>query len=201
MKPKLFFYSVMALVLFTCADKRVEKPIYLAEKWDNPEWENPEVFQINREDPTASFYKYPSIELALKNEGWQNSAFYKSLNGTWSFYYADSVQARPIDFFKQDFDIRGWDTISVPSNWEIKGFGIPVYTNVVYMFPPNPPYIPHNINNNGSYKRNFNIPENWTGKDIYLHFAGVSGAMYVLVNLSVTTKEAKPLQNLISPNS
>ena len=182
MKPKLFFYSVMALVLFTCADKRVEKPIYLAEKWDNPEWENPEVFQINREDPTASFYKYPSIELALKNEGWQNSAFYKSLNGTWSFYYADSVQARPVDFFKEDFNIQGWDTISVPSNWEIKGFGIPVYTNVVYMFPPNPPYIPHNINNNGSYKRNFNIPEDWTGKDIYLHFAGVSGAMYVWLN-------------------
>ncbi|WP_242091873.1 glycoside hydrolase family 2 TIM barrel-domain containing protein [Aestuariivivens sediminicola] len=182
MKPKLFFYSVMALVLFTCADKRVEKPIYLAEKWDNPEWENPEVFQINREDPTASFYKYPSIELALKNEGWQNSAFYKSLNGTWSFYYADSVQARPADFFKKDFNIQGWDTISVPSNWEIKGFGIPVYTNVVYMFPPNPPYIPHNINNNGSYKRNFNIPEDWTGKDIYLHFAGVSGAMYVWLN-------------------
>ncbi|WP_242116881.1 glycoside hydrolase family 2 TIM barrel-domain containing protein [Aestuariivivens sediminicola] len=182
MKPKLFFYSVMALVLFTCADKRVEKPIYLAEKWDNPEWENPEVFQINREDPTASFYKYPSIELALKNEGWQNSSLYKSLNGTWSFYYADSVQARPVDFFKEDFNIQGWDTISVPSNWEIKGFGIPVYTNVVYMFPPNPPYIPHNINNNGSYKRNFNIPEDWTGKDIYLHFAGVSGAMYVWLN-------------------
>ncbi|GAA4809905.1 beta-galactosidase LacZ [Litoribaculum gwangyangense] len=166
----------------SCKEEFIERPIYTAEPWDNPEWENPEIFQINREAPVASFYKYPDKRMAVSNNSWENSSLYKSLNGTWKFYYADSVQARPTDFYKKGFDLRGWDTISVPSNWEMKGFGIPVYTNIKYMFPANPPFIPHNINNNGSYVRDFEIPEDWSQKDIYLHFAGVSGAMYVWVN-------------------
>ncbi|MHB0756722.1 beta-galactosidase, LacZ type [Polaribacter sp. M15] len=170
------------LTVFSCQKQNVEKPIYTAEKWENPEWENPEIFQINRESPTASFYKYRNKEDALKNDTWQNSELYQSLNGTWNFYYADSVQARPTEFYKNDFNLGGWDTITVPSNWEMKGFGIPVYTNIKYMFPANPPFIPHNINNNGSYKRSFQIPESWNGKDHYLHFEGVSGAMYVWIN-------------------
>lgn len=178
----IFKILTIALILTACNDKNAEKPIYKAEKWETPEWENPKVFQINREAPTASFYNYLDETSALENESWENSPLYKSLNGTWNFYYADSVSARPTDFYKTDFNTRGWDTISVPSNWEMKGFGIPVYTNIKYMFPPNPPYIPHNINNNGSYKRDFEIPVEWDGKDKYLHFAGVSGAMYVWLN-------------------
>ncbi len=96
--------------------------------------------------------------------------------------YTDSVQARPTDFYKEDFSVKGWDTISVPSNWEIEGFGLPIYTNVKYVFPKNPPFIPHNMNNVGTYKRDFDIPNDWKNKDIYLHFAGVSGAMYVYIN-------------------
>tara|TARA_R110002049_G_scaffold263116_1_gene439265 strand:- start:28862 stop:32008 length:3147 start_codon:yes stop_codon:yes gene_type:complete len=169
---------------FACQEKQEEKirPIYMAEAWENPEWENPEIFQINREKPTASFYKYSESSSALNNESWENSTLYKSLNGSWKFYYADSVQARPVNFYKKDFDVSGWDDIEVPSNWELKGHGIPVYTNIKYMFPANPPYIPHNINNNGSYLKQFEVPENWDGKDVYLHFAGVSGAMYVWLN-------------------
>ena len=75
-----------------------------------------------------------------------------------------------------------WDTLTVPSNWELKGHGVPIYTNRTYMFPPNPPFIPHNLNSNGSYKRDFEVSEDWDGKDVYLHFAGVSGAMYVWLN-------------------
>ncbi|WP_179007128.1 glycoside hydrolase family 2 TIM barrel-domain containing protein [Winogradskyella forsetii] len=170
------------LTILSCKNQSIEKPVYKAETWTDPEWENPEIFQINREEPTASFYKYTDETGALKNESWHNSSLYKSLNGTWNFYYADSVQARPTNFYKTDFDISGWDTIEVPSNWEMKGFGIPVYTNVTYMFPANPPFIPHNLNNNGSYKKTFDLPEDWDGKDIYLHFVGVSGAMYVWLN-------------------
>jgi len=180
MKNLMFLMTL--IIAFGCKEKMVEKPIYTAEKWINPAWENPNIFQINREKPTASFYKYIAKKNALENESWENSENYRSLNGTWNFYYADSVNARPVDFYKNDFDMKGWDTISVPSNWEMKGFGIPVYTNIKYMFPANPPFIPHNINNNGSYKREFEIPENWREKDMYLHFAGVSGAMYIWVN-------------------
>ncbi|UMB53741.1 DUF4981 domain-containing protein [Lutibacter sp. A64] len=151
-------------------------------EWENPEWENPEIFQINREEPTASFYKYNEPTEAFENDSWQNSSLYQSLNGTWNFYYADSVQARPTGFYKDDFSLEGWDKIEVPSNWEMKGFGIPIYTNRTYMFPANPPFIPHNTNNVGSYKRDFEISDDWDGKDIYLHFEGVSGAMYIWVN-------------------
>ncbi len=174
--------STLALVACDSNMKKNKKPIYTAEKWENPEWENPEIFQINREEPTATFYSYPTPEKAIENKSWENSPFYKSLNGIWQFYYADSVQSRPTNFHKSDFDTSAWDEIEVPSNWELEGFGIPFYTNIKYMFPANPPNIPHNINNNGSYKRSFEIPENWDGKDTFLHFAGVSGAMYVWVN-------------------
>jgi beta-galactosidase len=182
MNVKHLITLVAVISFFGCNVQVVEKPIYTAEKWKNPEWENPNIFEINREKPTASFYKYTDEKSAIENESWEHSTNYKSLNGTWNFYYADSVNARPVDFYKNNFDTKGWDTISVPSNWEMKGFGIPVYTNIKYMFPANPPFIPHHINNNGSYKRTFEIPKNWVEKDMYLHFAGVSGAMYIWVN-------------------
>ncbi|MBU3011283.1 DUF4981 domain-containing protein [Polaribacter vadi] len=181
MKKALLIIIISLASLASC-DKADTKPIYVADKWENPEWENPEIFQINREEPTASFYRYTDEKSALKNDSWKNSSLYQSLNGTWKFYYADSVQARPTGFYKADFDISNWDNIEVPSNWELKGHGIPVYTNRTYMFPANPPYIPHNINSNGSYKKEFEIAEDWDGKDMYLHFEGVSGAMYVWLN-------------------
>ena len=182
MKISHLIILLTVIIISSCKEKMAEKPLYSAEKWENPEWENPEIFQINREDPTASFYKYSDADSALKNDSWENSTLYKSLNGMWQFYYADSVTARPKDFYKKGFNLSGWDTIAVPSNWEMKGFGIPVYTNIKYMFPANPPFIPHNINNNGSYKRDFEISKDWEEKDLYLHFAGVSGAMYVWLN-------------------
>jgi beta-galactosidase len=169
-------------VLISCKKEVSLKPTYKAQDWDNPEWENPEIFQINREAPKATFYNYDNVENAILNTNWKTSSNYKSLNGTWSFYYSDSVQERPEYFYKENFSTKGWDTISVPSNWELKGFGLPIYTNIVYVFPKNPPFIPHNLNNVGSYKRSFDIPTKWKNKDIYLHFAGVSGAMYVYIN-------------------
>ena len=153
-----------------------------APKWENPEWENPEIFQINREEPTASFYRYTDAKTALENESWENSSLYQSLNGSWHFKYAESVPKRPTTFFNSDFDTSGWDKIPVPSNWELEGHGIPIYTNIVYPFPKNPPFIPHDQNPVGSYKKDFTISENWKGKNVYLHFGGVSGAMYVWVN-------------------
>jgi beta-galactosidase len=181
---KVLQLALTAIIITTASlnAQKTEKLIYSNPKWENPEWENPAVFQINREKPTATFYRYNNESDALKNGSWSNSPFYKSLNGTWDFYYADDISGRPSDFYKTDFSLKGWDKIQVPSNWELKGFGIPFYTNIIYMFPPNPPFIPHNMNNNGSYKRDFEVPENWTGKDIYLNFEGISGAMYVWIN-------------------
>jgi beta-galactosidase len=182
MKINHLVLLLICATVFSIEAQVVEKPKYSAPKWENPEWENPEIFQINREKPTATFYRYTNEADALNNDNWNKSPFYKSLNGTWDFFYADNVTTRPTDFYKDDFSLKGWDKIQVPSNWELKGYGIPFYTNIIYMFPANPPFIPHDMNNNGSYKREFEVPENWTRKDIYLHFEGVSGAIYVWVN-------------------
>ncbi|MFS4481562.1 glycoside hydrolase family 2 TIM barrel-domain containing protein [Hyunsoonleella sp. 2307UL5-6] len=180
---RLYFKLVAILIVFiSCEEAVISKPLYVADKWENPEWEDPEVFQLNRQPARATFYNFSNSKAAISGIDWKTSSSYKLLNGTWNFYYTDSIQGRPTDFYKDDFSLEGWDTISVPSNWEMEGFGLPVYTNIVYVFPKNPPFIPHNINNVGSYKRNFNIPSNWEGKDVYLHFAGVSGAMYVYIN-------------------
>ncbi|WP_298553335.1 glycoside hydrolase family 2 TIM barrel-domain containing protein [uncultured Algibacter sp.] len=180
---KIYLKIFTVLVLFvSCEERIVSKPFYTSEKWENPEWENPDIFQINKEPAKATFYSFDSVDAVIFGKDWKSSQNYKMLNGNWDFYYTDSVQGRPANFYKTDFNLKGWDTISVPSNWEMQGFGLPIYTNIVYVFPKNPPFIPHNINNTGSYKRDFEIPSNWKNKDIYLHFAGVSGAMYVYIN-------------------
>ncbi|MBT8184584.1 MAG: beta-galactosidase, partial [Eudoraea sp.] len=153
-----------------------------ADPWEQPEWEDPEIFQINREASTASFYRYPTIEGALENDNWKKSPFYMSLNGNWSFHWSRNVAGRPLGFYQENFDTEDWSTIPVPSNWELQGHGIPIYTNIVYPFPKNPPYIPHEENNVGSYKHSFELPVEWEDKEIYLHFDGVSGAMYIWVN-------------------
>ena len=171
-----FFYPFLIITFFSL-DAYTQAP-----KWENPEWENPEIFEIHREKPTASFYRYEAVETALKNESWENSSLYQSLNGEWNFKYAESVPQRPIAFFEDGFDASTWNKIEVPSNWELEGYGTPIYTNVVYPFPKNPPFIPHDANPVGSYLRSFEIPDNWVEKDIFLHFEGVSGAMYVWVN-------------------
>ena len=150
--------------------------------WDKPEWENPEIFQINREEPTATFYSYKSSSDALVNDDWKNSSYYKSLNGEWHFNYSNDIKSRPKKFYANNYDFSNWDLLEIPSNWELKGYGIPFYTNIKYMFPANPPFIPHDQNNNGSFIKLFDIPAEWLGKEIYLHFEGVSGAMYIWIN-------------------
>lgn len=147
-----------------------------------PEWENPEIFQINREQPTATIYRHASEDAALKAEASEGSPFYQSLNGKWKFFWVKKPAERPQYFFRDDFSVKGWSDITVPGNWEMQGHGTPIYTNIVYPFPTNPPFIDHNDNPVGSYKRSFTVPANWNDKEVMLYFAGVSGAMYIWVN-------------------
>ncbi|MBT5426018.1 MAG: beta-galactosidase, partial [Bacteroidetes bacterium] len=121
------------------------------------DWENPGVFNINREAPRASFYSYASEKSALADNR-DGSEFYFSLNGKWHFNWVRSPDERPFYFFKDDYDVRDWDMIEVPSNWEVQGYGVPIYVNVGYPFEMNPPCIHHDYNPVGSYKRDFRIP-------------------------------------------
>lgn len=145
-----------------------------------PDWENPEVFEINKLEPRATFYHFSDKKNVEK--GWQASNKYKSLNGKWKFNWVRSPDERPIDFFKTDYNISNWNEITVPGNWELQGYGIPIYTNIKYVFPAKPPFIPHDYNPVGSFKRTFELPENWTGEKITLHFGAVRSAFYVWVN-------------------
>jgi len=146
-----------------------------------PNWENPEVFRINREDPHTSFMRYDSEEKAMVND-YREALFYQSLNGPWKFNWVKKPADRPIDFFKTNYDVSNWDDIVIPSNWELQGYGIPIYTNIVYPFPKNPPYIPHDYNPVGSYKRSFDLDAEWLKNEIFVQLGAVRSAYYLWVN-------------------
>ena len=95
------------------------------------DWENPAVFGINKEAPRAAFIPNANEASALENNRTQ-SAYVLDLNGNWKFHWVYSPDERPVDFFKENYDVSCWDNIPVPSNWELQGYGTPIYTNVAY---------------------------------------------------------------------
>lgn len=152
----------------------------------SPDWENPLVFSINREEAHTFYIPYSNVREALENV-WENSPYFMSLNGTWKFHWVKKPADRPRTFFRDDYDLSNWDVIPVPSDWQMQGYGIPIYDNFRYPFlspsiEPSPPYIPHSYNPVGSYKRFFTIPKNWKDRQIILHFGGVRSAFYVWIN-------------------
>ena len=155
--------------------------IYPQVKFSFKEWEDPSVTQLGQLPPHTFAMDYRNTEDVFEND-FSKSPNYKSLNGTWKFYYVNTPEERPQAFYKDGFNDWNWKEMTVPSNWELNGFGIPIYTNVQYPFPANPPYIDHAYNPVGSYRRSFTVPENWTDKDVILHFGSISGCAYVWVN-------------------
>jgi len=145
------------------------------------EWEDPQLIEINRELPHAHFIPFESNKLAVQGIP-EKSNYYQSLNGTWKFNYSKNPDSRTKDFFKLETDLSNWDNIVVPGNWEMQGFGTPIYLDEEYPFPPNPPFVPHDYNATGSYVRTFSIPENWAEREIYIRFGGVRSAFYFWVN-------------------
>lgn len=146
-----------------------------------PDWENPQVFRINKEQPRAVFYPFADQAQALTFCRSQ-STLVRDLDGTWKFHFAKNPDERPADFFKADFDVSSWDDIAVPGNWQLQGYDYPIYVNIPYPFKPNPPFVPHDYNPVGSYRTNFEIPADWDGHEISLRFDGVGSAAYVWVN-------------------
>lgn len=146
------------------------------------DWENPEMIGLNKEDPHCTLMPFPDADTARKGPR-ETSPYYKSLNGDWKFHWVPKPEDRPVDFFQLEYDIQDWKEIPVPSNWEMEGYGIPIYSNVQYPFwPVNPPFLPHDDNPVGSYRTTFSIPETWKGRQIILCFDGVMSAFYLWVN-------------------
>jgi beta-galactosidase len=146
-----------------------------------PHWNNIDVIRENVEAPRAHFIAYPSAAEALAGDLASNSR-YRSLNGDWKFSYSDSPALRPADFYMNDYDVSAWADIPVPSNWEREGYGYAIYVNVPYPFEIDEPNVPTEENPVGSYKRSFEVPDDWSGDDIFLEFGAVSSAFYVWVN-------------------
>ncbi|MCU0394686.1 MAG: DUF4981 domain-containing protein [Chitinophagaceae bacterium] len=145
------------------------------------EWENEKIVDINKQPAHVSFMAFPNASLAAANQ-FAASPWYKSLNGRWKFHHTDRPEGRPLNFYEPGFDDRGWKEVPVPGNWEVNGFGMPIYTNIVYPFPKNPPFIDHGFAPVGTYRTSFSVPADWKGRKIILHFGSVTGAMYLYIN-------------------
>ena len=109
------------------------------EKPSSNDWENPAVFQINREPARAAFLPYADEASAIADD-YTRSPWFLTLDGKWKFNWSPTPDQRPKEFFKTDFNTINWKEITVPSNWELNGYGIPIYTNIIYPFVKNPPF-------------------------------------------------------------
>lgn len=153
-----------------------------------PDWENPQVIGINKEPAHAVFVPYEDVETAIADSNHTfNSRYHQSLDGMWKFNWSESPGKRPENFYQQDYDVSGWNEITVPSPWQMQGFGQPIYLNAIYpiesimggLFPPR---VPHDYNPVGSYLRTFSIPADWNERQVLIHFEGVKSAFYLWVN-------------------
>jgi len=173
MKKYIFYVLMVHVLFFTGAAKAQEMN----------DWENPAVNSINKETPHVFSFLY---------EDKANNPMVKSLNGIWKFKWSPDPGSRPAGFYAPGYSTENWDNILVPGNWELQGFGTPVYTNFTYPFKPALPKVTAipdekftsfaQRNPVGSYCSTFTIPQSWNNKQVFINFNGVISAMYVWVN-------------------
>ncbi|MCS7459772.1 DUF4981 domain-containing protein [Paenibacillus doosanensis] len=145
-----------------------------------PDWQNLDVLSRNAEPPSVGLIPYADLESAMANEP-AASPYFLSLNGSWDFHYADSPDEAPDHFFEPSFQPEGWARIDVPGNWQMQGYGRPLYSSSYYPFPIDPPYVPYD-NPTGCYRRSFRLPGGWEDRQQFLVFEGVDSAFHVWVN-------------------
>lgn len=182
---KIYCFIILSII-FSCFAFSQEKN----------DWENQEVFQINRCTPRATFFPYSSTSAMISEETfnypWLSpmKADLISLNGKWDFHFSPSANERPSEndmFTKRNLK---WESINVPSCWEMLGYDFPLYVNVDYPFENNPPFIDvkeqykglYGENPVGTYHKTFSIPKNWEKKRVFLHFDGLYSGAYVWCN-------------------
>jgi beta-galactosidase len=175
--------------------------------------ENTAVFETNQVEGHVPVYPYSSTPDALKDNRLK-TAFMLSLNGRWKFHYSDTPEGTPLNFFEAGYNDSKWDTIHVPSNWEMQGFGDPIFRNVSAPFKVDPPKVPKEYNPTGSYRRTFEIPSSWKGRQIFLRLEKTASASFVWLNGKEVgynegaqepaeydiTKYIKPGKNIIAVN-
>jgi len=186
-----------------------------------PEIENPELLGINKEPAHATLMPYGDLQQALVASR-HASTFCRSLNGMWKFNWVAWPQMRPVDFYKTDYNVSSWKEIPVPSNWQLLGYGTPYYRNLGYIIkkdfprvmsmPPKTFTAYEERNPVGSYRRDFDVPADWNGRQIFLAFDGVDAGFFLWINgekvgFSVNsrnpaefdiTKYVKPGRNMVA---
>ena len=156
--------------------------VFCFARQDRQNWQDQTINEVNTEPPHAHFIPYHSIDKARIGKPDQ-SDYYQSLNGKWQFTMVKNPTQVPDNFYKSDFKARDWNTIPVPSDWQLEGYDYPIYTNIKYPFAPvNPPFIATDYNPTGLYREYFSIPNKWQDKNIYIHFGSVNSAFYLWIN-------------------
>lgn len=169
------FYSILGIILCWLSQD-------FAIAGDLPYWKDVNITSVNKIPARSAFMTYPDKVSALKGT-YAASPYYKLLNGIWNFYYVDSYKDLPVNIEKPNASIN-WKTIKVPGNWEVQGYGVAIYVNHPYDFQPRnpqPPQLPE-ANPVGVYQREFEVPANWDGRNIYLHLEGAKSGVYVYIN-------------------
>lgn len=146
-----------------------------------PDWENPAVNERGRLPASATMFGYESRDLALGGDR-TKSGRHLSLDGQWHFHFTPSANSLPDGFERPDYDVSAWPLIKVPSMWQAEGYDQARYNNATYPFPANRPLIPHETNPVGSYRRDFDLPADWSGQNVILHIGAAGAAYYVWVN-------------------
>ena len=143
--------------------------------------ENPAVFERNQVEGHVPLMPYLNKDQAMAGNP-EKSPYRLSLNGIWKFHYSETPEGVIPGFYTERFNDRSWDTIRVPSNWEMKGYGDPLFRNVTTPFKPDPPKVPREYNPTGSYRRTFTIPSGWKNREIFLRMEKTASASFVWIN-------------------
>ncbi|MGN6725963.1 MAG: glycoside hydrolase family 2 TIM barrel-domain containing protein [Tepidisphaeraceae bacterium] len=153
-----------------------------ASRASTPDWQNLSLPHRNREPARATLLPYTTEPGAILGER-ERSPKVKLLNGVWRFQHLPHPGLVPAGFEADSFDdsAAGWADLPVPSNWQMHGYDIPVYTNVNYPYPVDPPFVPTD-NPVGLYRRTFDVPADWAGQRVFIEFAGVNAAFHLYCN-------------------
>ncbi|HLO59156.1 MAG TPA: glycoside hydrolase family 2 TIM barrel-domain containing protein [Bacteroidales bacterium] len=171
------FFTAVALAY--CLAVSAQQKNYLDHVYDYIE--NTSVFEQGQEEGHVPLIPFATLQEAL-GQNMKASASCLFLNGTWKFFYSDTPEGTPRNFYEDKFNDKSWADIIVPGNWEMQGFGDPMFRNVTTPFKPNPPKVPHEYNPTGSYRRSFSQPATWKGKQVFLRFEKVASASFVWIN-------------------
>lgn len=172
------FYLVFILILLASAEIISQYGKINIDKYI----QDAEIFDENQLEHKPTLIPFETLQCAKEKKG-IDSKYYQTLNGKWKFNLEDTPYIFPKDFYEVEFDDANWNEINVPSVWQMQGYDHLIYRNVPMEFAPyDPPKVPTAINPTGCYRRTFKVADDWTGRQIILHFDGVKSNAFVWIN-------------------